>query len=102
MGHHFTYEYCFDSDDCEVLCHVSYAFDNIAELENISVYPHHERRELAKSLMSKYPAEEYHSLSPSDITCPFAVKLNELFEGNLKVYWTKKFRLLLLFYTGLF
>ena len=100
MGQQYTYEYVFEKDTQEIIAHVSYAFGEISDLETISVFPHRERREFAIALMNKYCADQYHKLDATDIACPFAVQLNELFEGNLKVYWTSKFRVTMLFYTG--
>ena len=99
-GHQFIYEYVFESDGGDVVAHVSYAFENISELETISCFPHQERREFALSLMAKYEADKYHVIDPIDVACPFAVQLQKLFEGSLKVYWTRKFRATLLFFTG--
>ena len=102
MGQGFKYEYYFESEGRDIICHVSYAFDEIADLETISVFPHQERRKLALALMAKYPANQYHDLDPSDIVCPFAVRLKELFSDTLKVFWTDKIQMTMLFYTGYF
>ena len=104
MSHYFTYEYNFDLNDSEIIVHVSYAFDTISELETISTYPHRERRDLAMSLMAKYPADSYCKLTIEDITSPFAQRLQQLFQGNFKVYWTNRFTragVTLVFLTGL-
>ena len=100
MGHSFIYEYDFESEGSEVIAHVSHAFDDISDLESISRFPHRERREFALNLMAKYEANKYHALVPNDITCPFAVQLQELFQDSFMIYWTKKLRVTLLFYTG--
>lgn len=99
MAHHFIYEYAFESEGREILCHV-YNFDSITDLEAISVFPHRERRELALKLMKKYSARVYHALDHSDIDCAFAVQLKRLFNDKLKVYWTNKLGITMLFYTG--
>ena len=75
-------------------------YSKFSDLESISRFPHRERREFALALMAKYEANNYHALVPDDITCPFAVQLQELFQDSFMVYWTKKFRVTLLFYTG--
>ena len=108
MSHSFSYEYVFDvensdnADDTEVITHVSYAFDTIAELESISTFPHRERREFTMALINKYDQNKYHQLDQSDITCPFAKRLQQLFQDKLHVYWTKRFRAAktLVFLTG--
>ena len=102
MDQQYTYEYCFESEGREIVCHVSHGFDEITDLESISVFPHRERRALALALMAKYPADHYHDLDSSDVVCPFAVQLKKLFQNNLKVFWTRKFRITMLFYTGSF
>ena len=102
MSQHFAYEYVFESGGSEILAHVSYAFDEISELESISNFPHRERREFATAMMAKYAENHYQKLDPSDITCPFAERLNELFENELTIYWTRKFRVTMIFFTGFF
>ena len=101
MGQQFTYEYVFESNGEEVITHVSYAFDEISDLESISRFPHRERREFAMNLMAKYEADKYQTIDPSDVACPFAVQVQSLFDVPLMVYWTRKFRATLLFLTGL-
>ena len=98
--HNFIYEYVFESDGSDIIAHVSHAFDTISELETISGFPHRERREFALHLMAKYEAEKYHTIDPTDVTCPFAVQLQTIFKDSFMVYWTKKFRVTLLFFTG--
>ena len=98
MGQQYTYQYVLDSDGEEIIAHVSYAFDDISDLESISRFPHRERREFALSLMTKYEADKYHTIDPNNIVCPFAVQLQILFEDSFMVYWTRKFRTTLLFY----
>ena len=84
-----------------MIAHVTHAFDEISDLESISRFPHRERREFALALMANYEADKYHTIDPNDVTCLFAVQLKELFNDSFLVYWTKKFRVTLLFYTGL-
>ena len=102
MDHWFTYEYSFEIADDPVLVHVSHGFDSVAELEAISTFPHRERREFARTLLAKYGPNEDHTLEPNDITCPFAEKLVQLFDNQLKCYWSKRGRLTLMFLTGCF
>ena len=98
----FIYEYVFELNGHDIVAHVSYAFETIAELETISCFPHRERREFATNLMAKYEANKYHIIDQSDITCPFAVQLQNMFDGPLQVYWTAKplKQATLLFFTG--
>ena len=100
MSQQFVYEYVFEAGGSEILAHVSYAFYEISELESISTFPHRERREFATAMMAKYAENHYQKLEPSDITCAFAKRLNELFENELTVYWTRKFRVTMIFFTG--
>ena len=108
MSHSFSYEYNFDIEDSaseattEVIAHVNYAFETIDELESISTFPHKERRAFAVELINKYGQNGYHKLDNSDITCPFAERLQQLFNNELHVYWTKRFRATLVFLTGSF
>ena len=100
MDHWFTYEYTFDIADEPILVHISHGFDTIAELETISTFPHGERREFARTLLAKYGPNTYHKLEPSDITCPFAEQLVQIFQNELKCYWSKRGGLTLMFLTG--
>ena len=96
----FTYEYSFDFDGETVLVHVSHGFENIADLESISTFPHQQRRNFARELLAKYGPHFYHQVETSDITCPFAIAVAQLFQNELKVYWAKRNGLTLLFLTG--
>ena len=108
MSHSFSYEYVFDIEnsednvDMEVITHVSYAFEAIDELESVSTFPHKDRRQFTTALISKYGPNKYHQLDEIDITSPFAKRLQQLFNGKLHVYWTKRFRAnkTLVFLTG--
>ena len=90
MSQYFMYEYNFDHNDSEIIVHVSHGFEGIAELETISTFPHKERREFALALMAKYSENTYHKIDPIDITCPFAQRVRELFQNDLKLYWTNR------------
>ena len=99
MDRWHTYEYVFDRNELQIRACVVHKFESISDLEDISNFPHRERREFATKLLDKFCAGIHHKLDDTDITCPFAQQLNILFEGDLKIYWSRKQRIITLLYT---
>lgn len=58
-------------------------------LETISQFPHKQRRKFATYLLENFEAEKYHRLSQKDLLNPFAVKLADLFDNAMQVYWSR-------------
>ena len=88
----FVYDYSFEMDYGKTIkVTVDFLFDEVAELETLSGFPHQQRRRFAKHILQTYPvAEKYHSLVSSDILNPFAQRLEQLFPRGIQVYWTMR------------
>ena len=86
----FEYDYVFRIGlGWPVKVCVDKLFDDVSGLETISQFPHKQRRKFATYLLETYEAEKYHRLSTKDLLNPFAVRLAELFDNAMQVYWTR-------------
>ena len=90
IGYGWTVKVCVDK-----------IFDDVSGLETISQFPHTQRRKFATYLLENFEAEKYHRLSQKDLLNPFAVRLADLFDNAMQVYWTRGPQRTTLILTGL-
>ena len=87
----FIYEYRFRLDfGWSVKVTIDFPFKDQADLETISQFPHGQRRKFARHILDKYAAESFHPLTDADIFNPFGVRLAQLFNNELQVYWMRR------------
>ena len=97
----FSYNYTFNDGNENVSVVVDYNFPDIDTVENISRYPHRQRRAFGRHVLENYSADTFHSGTLLTIHNPFVRQLGKLFGGRFWFYWTRRHQDTLVFITGL-
>ena len=90
----FIYTYQFDCNGFgwQLQVVIDFQFQSVSDMEQISQFPHGQRRLFARKIIQKYAPGVYHNLTSADICNSFARRLVDLFKTPLQVYWVRRQR----------
>ena len=99
MGFSYTYQFEHGNEDISVV--IDHDFCDIDAVEEISRFPHSQRRSLGRHVMENYASDKVHSGALLTIQNPFVRRLGKLFGERYWFYWTKRHLDTLILFAGL-
>ena len=97
----FKYEYTFSDGNENVSVVINHDFREITQVEDISQYPHRQRRALGRLILEDFDSDTFHDGALLTLCNPFVRQLGKLFGGQYWFYWTRRHTDTLILITGL-
>ena len=97
----FSYEYKFEFEYQEISVVINHDFAGITDVEDISQFPHGQRRSLGRHILENYDSDTFYTGALLTLRNPFVRQLGKLFGERFWFYWTRRHTDTLIFITGL-
>ena len=96
----FSYDYMFEFEHEKISVVIDHGFPDISAVEDISRFPHGQRRAFGCHILETYESDVFHSGALLTIRNPFVRQLGKLFGERFWFYLTRRHLDTLIFITG--